>query len=92
MQVNFYATFRTRAGMKTLDLDIPAGSTMRQAVEAIFEKIPGLKSDWLTPDGELHNYVYGFVNGTDVATMPDGWETKLKPKDVLDFLPPVAGG
>ena len=41
MQVNFYATFRTRAGMKTLELDIPAGTTMRQAVDAIFKKIPG---------------------------------------------------
>ena len=92
MQVNFYATFRTRAGMRTLELDIPPGTTMRQAVDAIFKKIPGLKSDWLDAEGELQNYVYGFVNGTDVATMPDGWQTKLRPDDVLDFLPPVAGG
>lgn len=78
--------------MKTLELDIPAGTTMRQAVDAIFIKIPGLKSDWLDTDGEIQNYVYGFVNGTDVATMPDGWQTALKLGDVLDFLPPVAGG
>ncbi len=92
MQVNFYATFRVQAGVKSIELELPSGSTMLQAVDAILEKLPGLKSTWLDEKGEIQNYVYGFINGTDVSTLPEGWETKLKPEDMLDFLPPVAGG
>jgi MoaD family protein len=92
MHVNFYATFRQQAGVKSIELDMPKEPTMRQAVDAIIAVVPALKSIWLTDEGEIQNYVYGFINGTDVSTLPDGWETSLKPDDVLDFLPPVAGG
>jgi MoaD family protein len=92
MQVNFYATFRVQAGIKSIELEIPPGTTMRQAVDAITIKIPLLKSIWFDENDEIQNYVYGFINGVDVSTLSEGWETKLKPEDVLDFLPPVAGG
>lgn len=92
MQVNFYATFRVQAGVKSIELEIPAGKTMLQAVDAIIAAVPSLKNIWLDEKGEIQNYVYGFINGLDVSTLPDGWETKLKTEDVLDFLPPVAGG
>jgi len=92
MIVNFYATFRVQAGVKSIELELPSGSTMLQAVDAIIEKAPSLKSIWFDEKGEIQNYVYGFVNGVDVSTFLDGWETKLEPDDVLDFLPPVAGG
>jgi MoaD family protein len=92
MQVNFYATFRVQAGAKSIELDLPSGATMIQAVNAIIAAVPSLKSIWFDEKGEIQNYVYGFINGLDVSTLPDGWETKLKPEDVLDFLPPVAGG
>jgi len=92
MQINFYATFRVQAGVKSIDLELPTGTTMLQAVHAIITAVPSIKSIWLDEKGEIQNYVYGFVNGVDVSTLPEGWETKLKPEDVLDFLPPVAGG
>lgn len=92
MQINFYAMFRLHAGMKTLILDQPDGTTLLQAVDAIVKQIPALKPNWFTKTGELHAHVHAFVNGVDASTLPDGWETKLKPEDVLDFLPPVAGG
>jgi molybdopterin converting factor small subunit len=92
MQVNFYATFRLRAGVKSLVLDLPAGTTMQQAVHAIVEHIPALKPDWISKSGEIYPHVHGFVNGVDVATLPAGWDTQLQSTDTLDFLPPVAGG
>ncbi|HWR65256.1 MAG TPA: MoaD/ThiS family protein [Bellilinea sp.] len=42
--------------------------------------------------GELHAHVHGFVNGQEIPTLECGWDTPLQPEDVLDFLPPVAGG
>ncbi len=92
MQVNFYATFRVRAGVKSITLELPDGATMRQAVDAVIARIPALKHDWLRGDGDLHAHVHGFVNGKDVSTLPQGWNTPLVACDTLDFLPPVAGG
>ena len=92
MQVNFYATFRLRAGVKSITLDLPAGTTMQGAVHAIVKQVPTLKKDWLNEAGEIFPHVHGFVNGVDVSTLPEGWDTQLKPSDTLDFLPPVAGG
>lgn len=92
MQINFYASFRLHAGMKTLSLDLPAGTTLLQLVDEVVRQIPALKNDWFTKDGSLHAHVHGFINGVDASTLPEGWNTKLKSSDVLDFLPPVAGG
>jgi molybdopterin converting factor small subunit len=92
MLINLYATFRVQAGVKTLEVNLPTGTTLRNVVDRIIEKIPALKTVWLTEEGEIQNYVYGFINGTDSGTLPEGWETKLRAEDVIDFLPPVAGG
>ena len=92
MQVNFYATFRMRAGVKNISLELPAGTSMRLAVDAIIARIPALEHDWLRDDRELHAHVHGFINGKDVSTLPQGWDTPLLETDTLDFLPPVAGG
>lgn len=92
MQVNLYATFRLHAGVKTIELDLPAGTTAMQAIVEITRRLPALRDHWLTRNGELHAHVHAFVNGADVATLPEGLNTPLQPDAVLDFFPPVAGG
>ncbi len=92
MQVNLYATFRLIAKTKTLVLDLPAGTTVQQAVDVILAQLPELRSHWLNEDGDIHAHVHGFINGAEVPTLPLGWQTPLQPDAVLDFFPPVAGG
>jgi len=92
MQVNLYATFRLLAGIKTLSLDLPAGVSVHAAIEAAVQQVPLLRPHWLDENGELHAHVHVFLNGEDVATLPEGLHTPLRPEDVLDFFPPVAGG
>jgi sulfur-carrier protein len=92
MQANLYATFRLIAKTKTLTLDLPAGTTVLQAVDAILTHLPELRPHWLNQEGEMHAHVHGFINGKDIATLELGWQTPLQPEDVLDFFPPVAGG
>ncbi len=92
MRVNLYATFRLIAGTRSLELDLPAGTTVRQAVDEILARLPDLRPHWLNAQNEIHAHVHGFVNGKDVATLSQGWETPLQSGDVLDFFPPVAGG
>ena len=92
MQVNLYATFRLIAGVRRFELDLPDGTTMNEAIQAIVAAQPALRKHWLNEAGALHAHVHAFVNGIDVSTLPGGLETRLKPADVLDFFPPVAGG
>lgn len=92
MQVNLYATFRNLAGTKRLEIDLPAGVTLRQAVDAIVAAYPVLEKHWLDEQGQIHLHVHGLINGQEATTLPDGWDTPLAPTDVLDFFPPVAGG
>jgi molybdopterin synthase sulfur carrier subunit len=92
VQVNLYATFRSIAGVKRFTLDLPPGSPVLQAVEAVVTAYPALREHWLDEQGELHAHVHVFVNGREVPTLPQRWETLLQPNDVLDFFPPVAGG
>lgn len=92
MQFNLYATFRLLAGVKTLHIDLPDGTTVQQAVHAVVKEQPVLRTHWLDEAGEIHAHVHIFINGHDVQNMERGVETPLKPEDVLDFFPPVGGG
>jgi sulfur-carrier protein len=92
MQFNLYATFRLLAGIKTIHIDLPEGTTVRQAVGAVIEDRPVLRPHWVNEAGEIHAHVHIFINGDDVQTMPAGIDTPLQVTDVLDFFPPVAGG
>jgi molybdopterin synthase sulfur carrier subunit len=55
-------------------------------------QVPLLQKHWLNDAGELHAHVHCFVNGNDVGTLPEKWHSRLHTGDVLDFIPPVAGG
>lgn len=92
MQFNLYATFRLLAGVKTIQIDLPAGTTVQQAVHAVVDQRPVLRSHWLNEEGTIHAHVHIFVNGHDVQNMELGDHTPLQPADVLDFFPPVGGG
>lgn len=92
MQANLYATFRLLAGIKTINLDLPGGTTIRQAVDAVIEYRPVLRPHWLDEAGELHAHVHIFVNGHDIQHLEQGVDSPLQADDVLDFFPPVGGG
>ncbi len=92
MQFNLYATFRLIAGIKTFQIDLPEGTTVREAVHAVVDQRPVLRPHWLDEAGEIHAHVHIFINGQDVQNMEKGDGTPLQTGDVLDFFPPVGGG
>lgn len=75
----FFATIRDRAGVKALEMDIPADMTIQQLKEKLVEEYPNLKES-------LHavlmtiNREYAF----DEAVVPPNAEIAL--------FPPVSGG
>jgi molybdopterin synthase sulfur carrier subunit len=92
MQANLYATFRLLAGVKSVDLDLPPGASIQQAIHALVTRYPVLHRHWLVEQEELYSHVQVFLNGQAVETLADGLDTCLQPGDSLDFFPPVAGG
>jgi molybdopterin synthase sulfur carrier subunit len=92
IKVRLFATFRLLAGIKSLELNLPAGATVQDAVLAIVGQIPALRPHWLDESDELHAHVHILLDGEDVMTLPDGLRSKLMADSVLDFFPPVAGG
>ncbi len=92
MNINLYATFRLRAGVKTIALDLPDGSSLRQVIDCIVTRYPLLRKDWLDEAGELYAHVHIFINGKEVTGLTGELDTRMQNSDEIDFLPPVAGG
>lgn len=92
MEFHLYATFRLLAGIKTLNIDLPNGTTVWQAVQAVLEQQPVLRPHWLDESGELYPHVHIFIDGEDVQAMEQQLDSPLSAGAVLDFFPPVGGG
>lgn len=92
MKVNFYATLRLITGRKTIELDLPDGTTVRDILEACFALYPPLREELMTKENELHGHVHVFVNGRDVPYLEHVLETRVQHTDKLDVFPAVGGG
>ncbi len=75
----FFATLRDRAGMKSLEMQLPEGTTVATLKERIVEQFPALASSIPTVLVAI-NREYA----ADEAVVPDGAD--------VAFFPPVSGG
>lgn len=92
MKVNLFANYRQIAGSKSVLLDLPAGSSVREALAKLVERFPAMSPQLFDETGELQAHVHIFVNGRDILYLEHGPETPLQAEDKLDIFPPVAGG
>jgi molybdopterin converting factor small subunit len=92
IEVNLFATFKMIAGKKTISLNLPEETSIREVILLTLKQIPALKPHWMDQKGEIHGHVHIFLNGDDISTLPLGIDSKLSDQDTLDFIPPVAGG
>lgn len=67
------------------------GATLREAVDDLEQRHPGIRAKLVDDDGALHRYVNLYVNDEDVRYL-GGIETPLADGDVVAILPAVAGG
>ena len=91
MQVKLYASLRQAAGTKMMDVEIHAGTTIRDVLLELTERYPVLVKFVWKAQGELAQYVHVFVNGENIRRLV-GLDTPLKPEDHVDIFPPLVGG
>lgn len=92
MEVHFFATLRQITGQKTVEFELPEGSTTRDLIDAIIERYPPIRRELLDEEGELWPHVHVFINGRDTPYLKDGLDTVLTADDTVNIFPPVAGG
>ncbi len=92
MKVNFYATLRQIIGQKTVELDLPEGTTAIELVEAVMEQYPRMRPELVDENGDLHGHIHVFVNGRDAPFLENQMDTVVNSTDKIDIFPPVGGG
>jgi molybdopterin synthase sulfur carrier subunit len=92
MIVNFYATLRQVVGSRKVDFILPQGSTLRQLLEEMVKRYPGLKIEMLDQQGNLYGHIHIFVNGRDSTFLDGSLDTILDSDDTISIFPPVGGG
>lgn len=92
IQIRLYATLRTAAEGKTLNMDLHPPVTVLQVLRAASALKPKLHAEFWDENGGLRDYIKVFVNGRQSLYLPSGLETLLGAEDSLDVFPPVGGG
>jgi sulfur-carrier protein len=65
--------------------------TITDLIDQLEAQYPGMRSQLLTEQGELHRFVNVYLNDEDVRYL-DQLDTKTSEGDVVSLLPSVAGG
>jgi molybdopterin synthase sulfur carrier subunit len=92
MIVNFYATLRQVVGCRQADIPLPPGGTLRQLIEEMVKRYPGLKREMLDRGGNLQSHIHIFVNGRDSTFLDGSLDSILEPDNTISIFPPVGGG
>jgi sulfur-carrier protein len=67
------------------------GGTVREVLEDLEGRFPGIRARLVTDNGTLHRFVNVYVNDEDVRYL-GSLETEVSDGDVVSILPAVAGG
>jgi molybdopterin synthase sulfur carrier subunit len=92
MIVHYYATLRQVVGARQVEFSLSKGGTLRQLIEEMVKRYPGLKREMLDRDGNLQSHIHIFVNGRDSTLLDGSLETILEEGDTISIFPPVGGG
>jgi molybdopterin converting factor small subunit len=68
-----------------------SGSTLRDALEALFAAHPGIRDRILTEQGEVRQHVNVFVGNSD-ARSTGGLATPLEDGMEISIIPAISGG
>ena len=67
------------------------GATVGEVFDDLIRQHPGLRSQLLTDEGELHRHLNVFLNDDDIRYLGK-LDAKVGDSDTLTLMPAVAGG
>lgn len=79
---------RVTNGENAVEIEAP---TVKETIDLLDAKFPGIKERICDEDGELRYFVNVYLNGEDVRFL-QGLQTATKSGDELSIVPAVAGG
>ena len=89
VRVKLPTILRKHAGGEALvDAD---GATLRELLDDLEGKYPGITKNVVSDDGALHRFINVYVNDEDVRYL-GSLETAVKEGDTVSIIPAVAGG
>jgi molybdopterin synthase sulfur carrier subunit len=92
LKATFYATLRRIVNGKTIEFDLPSGSTVQQLLDEMIRRYPPLREELLDENGQLFQHVHIFVNARDTLFLPEGMNSPLMEEDTIGVFPVVGGG
>ena len=91
MKVFFYATLRPIVGARSLDISLPASSSVRELVDHLAARWPELSEHLFDERGDLSRRVNIMLDGRNIRWL-EGLATQMDPSQKVEIFPPVAGG
>ena len=92
MRWKLFANLAETAGEREVDVDLESGATFRDALDALFDRHPDLRSEVTDEEGNLRDHIRVLRNSQNPFVGDDGYETTLEEGDELAMFPPVSGG
>ncbi|MFC6834951.1 ubiquitin-like small modifier protein 1 [Halomarina ordinaria] len=92
MHWKLFANLAETAGEREVPLDLEAGATFGDALDALLERHPELREEVLDDDGDLRGHIRVLRNTHNPFVSDEGYETVLAEDDELAMFPPVSGG
>jgi len=91
VSVEIAFSFKREVDADDRRLDLPAGATVVDALQALVRRVPAIERRIFDADGAIRRNINALINGGNVQ-FRDRFETVLRDGDRLTILPPVGGG
>lgn len=92
IRVRSILSIRDILGKGEVEVSLSEGGTLRDLLDLMIEKCGAkLASQILDAEGRVLRHTRVMINGQDIAFL-NGLDTRLRERDEVLILPPVAGG
>ena len=91
MRIRLFATLRSYAGRKEVELPVAGGDTVRHVLERLAALYPALGERVLDDRGDVKNSVNVLVNGRSIKFL-GGLNCPVQDSDRFALFPSVGGG
>ena len=86
MLIQLNATLRGRFGLRDVPVDLPEGSTVRDALNLLQASMPDLYAALVDENGQVRDDIFMLRNGRNIRFL-EGLDTPLSTNDTINCFP-----